>query len=75
MENDLKIIIPPAIQAQMDANPKLGEAMREIFAAMRQAHHAVQSGQYATFDDAMEAITGCRPEPVDLDDDFPPEAA
>lgn len=54
------------------AHPELAKAMREMAANMRQAHHAWKSGQYASFDDAMEAITGERPESLDLDEDDAP---
>lgn len=67
-DKDLNIVIPDDVQAQLDADPKMAEAMRGIFASMRQAHADVASGKYAAFDDAMEAITGNRPEPVELED-------
>lgn len=65
---DLQIIIAPELQAQLDADPELAEAMRELFASFRQAHHAVETGTHKSFDEAMEAITGHRPEIVDLTD-------
>lgn len=64
------LIYSEQVKAAMAADPDLAEAMREIATSMRQAHHAWRSGQYASFEDAMEAITGQRPEPVDLGDGF-----
>lgn len=61
------LIYSEQAKAQIAADPELAEAMREMAALMRQAHHAWQTGQYASFADALEAITGCRPEPVDPD--------
>ena len=66
---DLEIIMSDEVAAQMADDPEMAAALREISAAFRQAHHAVQSGQHGTFEDAMEAITGNRPEPVFLDDE------
>jgi hypothetical protein len=61
------VIYSEKIKEQMAADPDLAEAMREFAACCRQAQQAVKDGRYATFDDAMEAITGNRPEPVDVD--------
>lgn len=59
------LVYSQKVKDQMANDPALAEAMREIGAAFRQAHHAWQSGQYESFEDAMEAITGQRPELVD----------
>lgn len=64
------IISPEATEelARLEVkHPGLGESAREMFANMRQAMQAVKDGRYATFDDAIEAITGQRPIRV-LDD-------
>jgi hypothetical protein len=66
-END-PLIYSDLAKAKMTADPDLAEAMREIAATMRQAHHAWQSGRYASFDDAMYAITGRRPEKINTED-------
>jgi CheY-like chemotaxis protein len=66
---ELDIVIADEVAAEMADDPEMAKAMRELFAAFHQAHHAVATGQYASFDDAMEAITGSRPEPVFLDDE------
>ena len=63
------LVYSDQVKRKMEEDPALAEAMRQIAAEMRQAHHAWQSGQYASFDDAMEAITGERPEPVEMDDE------
>lgn len=60
-----EIKLSEQVKQQMADNPELAEAMREIFANMHQAMHGVQSGQYQSFDDAMEAITGQRPKPAE----------
>jgi len=56
-----QVIIPPEMQAEIDKDPKLAEAMRDMSAQMRQAMQGVQDGKYADFNDAMEALTGQRP--------------
>lgn len=65
---ELNIVIPDDIQRDIDADPELAEAFRNFCASIRQAHHAVQTGQYENIDDAMEAITGNRPERIDEED-------
>lgn len=58
------VILPEAqeeIAKLVAENPGLGASMSELFANFHQAMEAVSSGQYATFDDAMEAIRGERP--------------
>lgn len=68
-KKDLEIVILPEVQAQLDADPDMAEAIRDFMAACRQAKHAVDTGQHESFNDAMEAITGNRPEPVDISGD------
>lgn len=65
-DKELHIDVPAHIREQMVKDPALGEALRQMFAAMHQAHQGVIEGRYETFDDAMEAITGNRPKPVNL---------
>src|SRR5215471_17108338 len=43
-------------------DPKKAAYLREFGAIARQAMAGVQSGQYASFDDAIEALTGSRPQ-------------
>lgn len=45
-------------------DPAAAGVVHELFANMRQAMQGVKDGKYANFADAMEAITGNRPEKV-----------
>lgn len=56
------------VKAQADKDPKIAKYLREFGAIMRQAMAGVKSGQYKTLDDGIEALTGTRPQEVDLDD-------
>lgn len=56
------------VKAEMEADPELAAALREFMANCRQANEAVQSGRHATFEDAIEAITGLRPVKIEIDD-------
>lgn len=64
-EKEYKVIYSDLVKKQMEEDPELAKAIREFTAAMRQALHAVETGQHKTLDDAVEAITGNRPVPVD----------
>lgn len=68
MAQDFEIVFSPAAAAQLaqiaTCDPAAGEKIKEMLANMRQAHQAVQEGRYASFEDALEAITGERPVPV-----------
>lgn len=72
-EKDLDIHFLGDVQHDMDADPELAAAVRNFCASIRQAHHSVQTGQHATMEDAMEAITGKRPKHVMGDDGLPAE--
>lgn len=50
------------------APPEIQEVMRSLAASMRQAMQGVQDGTYKSFPDAMEAITGHRPQRMDSED-------
>ena len=50
-------------------DPKKAEAVRSMLANMRQAHAAWLAGQYDSFPEAVEAITGQRPTRIDTEDD------
>ena len=52
------------VMKQMAENPEMAKAIREMAANMRQAMDGVQRGQYKSFDEAMESITGSRSEPL-----------
>jgi len=62
----------PEAQADFDRlaveDPETAAVYRELFANMRQAAHAWKTGQYQSFEEAMEAISGKRPEPVSWDE-------
>lgn len=68
-EDDVpEVIMLPEVMAQMAADPEMAEFIRDFAAMARQAMVDVESGKYASFDDAMEAISGNRPEAIDLDE-------
>lgn len=48
-------------------DPKKAEFLREIGAIFRQVLLGVQTGQYASFEEGMETLTGKKPERIDLD--------
>lgn len=68
-DEDIEIKLSPQVEEAMAADPELAKAMKDMFANFRQASHGVKSGQYKDFGEAMEAITGRKPQRVDLGDD------
>lgn len=62
MTKELEIVIHPAVEAQMAEDPEMAEALRGFMATMHQANYAMQMGQYHSMEDAIEALTGNRPE-------------
>lgn len=50
-------------------DPKMAEFLREMGATVRQAMAGVKSGQYATFEDGMFALTGQRTTPTNPEGD------
>ena len=69
-ESDIpQIVLMPGVQSQMDLDPEMAEAVRDFSAALRQAMEGVAAGRYDSFEDAMEAITGCRPVRMDRNSD------
>jgi hypothetical protein len=67
-KDDLKIELSPEAQAKLkDAPPDIKAKMQELFANFHQAMDAIKRGEHETFEDAMEAITGNRPEKLDLE--------
>ena len=60
-DKELTIKMSEQVKGAMAADPELAEALRMFSANMHQAFHAVEHGQYASMEDAMEAITGDRP--------------
>lgn len=69
---EYEVVIAPEVLEQMAQDPEMAAAIREICAAFRQSAHAVKTGQHNSFEDAMEAITGNRPEPVFDDEEDAP---
>jgi hypothetical protein len=69
----LEVEMTPEAQASIEqlvaAHPEAEEAIRDFLAKMHQAAESVNSGQYASFEDAIEALTGERPTLIDLDED------
>lgn len=68
-EDILRVEISPQVRARMADDPELAEAMREMFASIKNAMQGVKDGRYKSFADAMEAITGHRPERIVLGED------
>ena len=66
-DKDIEVILSDSVQEQMDEDPELAKAMKEMIANFHQAMDSVKRGQHKTFDEAMEAITGQRPVPIDID--------
>lgn len=69
---ELEIVFSDQVLEAMTNDPEMAALIKDFSAAYRQADHAVKTGQHKSFEDAMEAITGHRPEPVFLDDDEEP---
>jgi len=63
-EKDLEIKWSDAVKESVAKDPELAKALWEFQANLHQAWDAVKRGQYASFEDAIEAITGERPERV-----------
>lgn len=59
-----QVILLPGAQAQVDADPKLAKALGGLKESLLNAMQGVQDGRYKSFDDAMEAMTGSRPEAI-----------
>lgn len=64
---DPEVIYSPEVLEDMKRDPELAEAMRNFAAAARQAMDGVMRGQYKTFDEGIESITGCKPMPIGLE--------
>lgn len=62
VDGELVITISDEAKAKMAADPKLDAIVKDLLAAFHQAHNAVHTGQHKTIDDALEAITGNRPQ-------------
>ena len=69
-DKDVEITLSDQVKGQMEADPNMAAAIRDFSACMRQAFQAVKDGQHKSWEDAIEAITGTRPEVVDEIPDF-----
>lgn len=67
-DKELIIHMAPEVLAQMDKDPEMAKVIREFNAVMHQAMDGVGSGKYASLDDALEILTGSRPEPINLEE-------
>jgi hypothetical protein len=66
MTKPFEVHIAPEALAQLEKAPaEVREAAREMIANLRQAAQAFNDGRYKTIEDAIEAITGERPERID----------
>ena len=65
---ELEVVLSDKVKAQIIADPKMAETIRNLSAIFRQAGLGIKTGQYKSMDDAIEALTGNRPEPVDPED-------
>lgn len=64
-EKDYTVEWSDQVSEAAASDPKMAEFLRDFGAKARQAMQMVDSGQYKSFDDAMEALTGQRPEKID----------
>lgn len=55
------VVLSDLAKKQLDANPEMHEAVTEFVSKMTTAMTAFKNGEYATMDDAIEAILGSRP--------------
>lgn len=64
-----QVLMTPEVQAEMDkaiaGDPELGKAITAFKEAAMNAMQGMKDGRYASFEDAMEAITGERPKVVE----------
>lgn len=68
----------PEAQADLDKfveeHPEAADDLRSTLAILRQAHQQWIAGKYPTFEDAVEQLTGQRPQRIDeIDDDLLPD--
>lgn len=66
-DKDLEVVLSDQVKQQMAADPELATAMKSFLEVVHTANEGLQSGKYDSFEDAIFALTGERPEPVDLD--------
>jgi hypothetical protein len=61
------VIWSDEVKEKVADDPELGEFVRNFSALARQAMEGVQSGKYASFEEAMFILTGKRPIRIDED--------
>ena len=66
-----QVIIPPEMQAEIDANPELAKAMAGFKESALNAIQGVEDGRYKSFEDAMHALTGNRPTKIFIERRYP----
>lgn len=66
-DEEFHIEMSDEMKQQTADNPAMAQAWQDLCAKIRQAHHGVKTGQYQSMDDAMEILTGFRPEKFDMD--------
>lgn len=59
-----RIEVSDQVKDAMASDPKLAEALKALMSSMRNAAEAVKAGRYKSFDDAMEDMTGHRPQMI-----------
>jgi hypothetical protein len=65
-KEEVEFVLAPEVQAQLDADPELAAAYREVGARLRQAVEEYNAGRFKTLEDAMRSVGATR---VDEDDD------
>ena len=69
-DEEFKVEWSDQVQKAVEKDPKLADFLRGFGAKARQAMAGVKSGQYKSFDDGMEKLTGQRPEKIDPDEEL-----
>jgi len=74
MTQEPTITYSEEVKRKMQENPEIAEFVRSVSASFRQAHHGVQTGQYSSIMEGIEAITGSSPkivhEPEEEEEDY-----
>lgn len=67
-DQELKVELSEYVLQQIDDDPELAEALMEFSNMMKKAFTLFQAGEYASMEDAVEALTGSRPTAASADD-------
>lgn len=62
-----EVVIPDHIKEDMAKDPELAKALMGFIVSAKNAMQAVEDGRYKSFEDAIEDMTGSRPERVNPD--------